>query len=205
MRLRFVLVLMLLFGGGVVRAETPPAYPTYETPERVAYINQLLEAFSRMKANELGNIWKFLRAQNRYACSSPIEQLRIQCLIDQARASCSSSGKRRETCVLVSDVLANNMSEEKTFLTRNDLLRIVQKRKGGGDHVMNALNGRYGRLAVEFLAFDSSRCSGKAWNCLSPELDRFCMLKANHRDLGYQGCVGALAWYLGSHSVIQKR
>jgi hypothetical protein len=172
----------------------------YSAPARVQYLNQAIMAFKVADKELINNTQQFLRNQNRYACSAQSEQLKIQCLIQQATASCEGGKKNLiNECKIISDVVVSNLIEEKTMLPKNTLNKLLRSMSGSRDMMLNAINGRYARLTSDFILASKNKCHSLDETCLSAEINKFCTERSNRKTIAWQGCAGAIVWFIGSH------
>jgi hypothetical protein len=192
-----LLLILSLFIVSAKAQAVPDAH--YSSQNREQFLEKALIAFQNLESNFIHNTQQYLRSQNRYACSAQAEQLRIQCLIAQADVNCQASKKKyADSCVLVSDVIANNLIEERTFVDKVELVKIMNKLKGS-DQVMTALNSRYSRLTSDFILSLHGQCASQDLHCLSVEINRYCLKRANEKTMAWQGCAGAIVWFIGSN------
>ena len=172
----------------------------YQISQRILYLEKAFNAFQRADNVFLSNTLRLLRNQNRYQCSAQSEQLRVQCLIQQSNQNCSEvKNTPRDVCNLVSDVIASNLIEEGSFITRQELGRILRNVRGTRDQLLTAINGRYARLTTDFYVDTVDRCPKRDAICLASGIDHFCLKRADQKTMSWQGCAGAILWFIGSN------
>jgi hypothetical protein len=168
----------------------------YGKEQRVDLLRQTLSAFAETPYSETKNSLLFLRNQSRYACASGSPTLKIQCLIEAARTNCMQR-KKTAPCLMISDVLASNIVEESSFLSRRELQKILRNSHSSGDATLAALSGRYARLTTDYMTATGDLCAGSDWACLAASVDNFCVQKSNDKKQSWQGCAGAIIWMIG--------
>jgi hypothetical protein len=188
--------LLLIFN--FATAELPSI--NYSWEQRTQYINRVFRAFEKAGYKIAPNAQEFLRTQSQYSCAAQTEQLKIQCLIQQATANCSTfRGGDTGSCELISDVIVSNIIEERSFIDRDELTKILSSEHSSRSQLMTAINGRYARLTADFLSATKGQCINPNAPCFAQQIDRFCNDRANTKKVSWQGCVGALIWFIGSN------
>jgi hypothetical protein len=189
-----VLVLALC---SVARAEPPRA--------RAAYIADLIEAIRGIDRATLANTRRYLQSVERNKCQAPEMTLRVGCLLEAAGQSCKQLPvDARERCRRASDVIATNLLAERVFVPDDVRYQIMSKQAGARAAIARELQRRYAALVAELAMsehFPGPRADTAA---LATGIDRFCTDVAGTRDLSWQYCVAAIAWFVASDGATEE-
>lgn len=172
----------------------------YQQQARVNLLKQVFGAFSESAPEIAQNTQRMLRSQSRYACGSDSPSLKIQCLMEAAKAACNEQKNSAANCLLISDVVISNIVEENSFITRRELQKILRRTRTAGDPALSALSGRYARLTADYMTVSGDACGGQEWGCLAEGIDKFCVQQSDDKKQSWQSCAGAIAWSIGSPS-----
>jgi hypothetical protein len=167
---------------------------TYSENERRAYVQGALEALQQTPRSALDNLQQFVRILERNSCRGGYGAMTISCLQEEARRNCEATHKRH--CPVLSDIAVVNKLNEKQFVTREELFRSARQSSGPGSAQLRLLNRKYALLTTEFLLLAHGACQTS--ECLARELDGYCLQNADVKNLSWQACVGAAAWFIGT-------
>lgn len=184
--MRYVLLLLAL--AGVAHAD-----------DRSSYIADAIEAIRGTDAATLANTRKYLQVVERNKCQAPEMTLRVGCMVEAAAQNCKQlPDAARERCRRASDVIATNQLSERVFVPNDVRFQLMMKQKDARKAVRNELDRRYAGLVAELAmapGFPGARAETKA---LATSIDRFCTEVAGTRDLSWQYCAAAIAWFVAT-------
>jgi hypothetical protein len=192
-----VVALLVLALCGVVHAEPPRA--------RAAYIADLIEAIRGLDRATLANTRRYLQSVERNKCQASEMTLRVGCLLEAAAQNCKQLPvDARERCRRASDVIATNLLAERVFVPDDVRYQIMSKQAGARTAIARELQRRHAMLVAELAMsehFPGPRADTAA---LATAIDRFCTDVAGARDLSWQYCVAAIAWFVASDGATEE-
>ncbi len=131
--------------------------------------------------------------------------LRVGCLVEAAGQNCKSlAGDARERCRRVSDVIATNLLAERVFVPDDVRYELMTKQRDARTAIARELHRRYAALVAELALserFPGPRADTAA---LATSIDRFCTDVAGTRDLSWQYCVAAIAWFVATDGATEE-
>ena len=197
MRLEHCIVVCALAADlGVARGEPPPA--------RAAYVAAAIDAIRATDAATLANTRKYLQVMARNKCQAEDMTLRVGCMLEAAAQHCKAMpGAAGERCRLASDVIATNQLAERAFVPNDVRMEIMSKQRDARKGIARELQRRYAALVAELAMsrdFPGPRAESAA---LGVAIDRFCTDVAGTRDLSWQYCVSATAWFIATDGMTE--
>jgi hypothetical protein len=172
---------------------------------RAAYIAELIEAVRGIDRATLANTRKYIQIVERNKCQAPEMTLRVGCLLEAAAQNCKQlPADARERCRRASDVIATNLLAERVLVPNDVRYQIMSKQRDARSAVARELHRRYAALVAELAMsefFPGPRASTAA---LASGIDGFCTDVAGTRDLSWQYCVAAIAWFVASDGAIEE-
>lgn len=173
----------------------------YIDSNRVAYIQNSLQAFSKTTTNELLNTHRYINVVDKNNCQSSLSDLRVECLLSFAEKNCTQIGGKSamERCKLYSDTIVVNRLSEKVFINKSERYRLLKN--AGSDYrsvITDYLQKKYARIVTQFSLSEASSCKNNDYHCLARALDRFCLDYTNAHSLSWQYCVSASLWFIGT-------
>lgn len=178
----------------------------YLEQSRVAYIENVLRAFSKTNLQSVKNTQAYIDVVDRNNCQSSLSDLKVECLLSFAKNNCKSVGinASRIDCELVSDIIIVNKLSEKTFVNRSERYRLLKNTKKDYRSVMkDRLQRKYAGLVTQFTLTNQSACETKDFRCIAQGLDSFCLKYTNLHSLSWQYCMGASLWFIGTSKAEQ--
>lgn len=173
----------------------------YLDENRVAYISNVLRAFSETKKRNIFNTYSYISVVDNNNCRSSLSDLRVECLLSYANINCreTRSEKLKNNCKFYSDIIVVNKLSEKIFVDRAERYRMLKN--AGGDFrtaLADRLRQKYARLVTRFSLTNWSNCVDGDLECLAKGLDQFCLDYTNSQSLSWQYCVSASLWFIGT-------
>jgi len=173
----------------------------YLESNRLAYIENVLQAFRDTKIRNIMNTYSYLNVVERNNCRSTLSDLKVECMLSFAKKNCNalSSQDSQHKCELYSDIIIVNKLSEHAFISRSERYHVT--RNSGDDFrtaLTNRLTQKYGKLVTEFSLSGGSDCGKDDFNCLAKALDQFCLDYTNAKSLSWQYCVSASLWFIGT-------
>ena len=173
----------------------------YLEQNRVAYIETVLQAFSKTRLQSLKNAQAYINVVERNNCQSSSSDLKVECLLSFAKNNCRGVGinASRIECELYSDVIIVNKLSERAFVNRSERYRLLKNTRDDYRTVMdNRLQQKYAGLVAQFSLSKESKCDVKDFRCVAQGLDRFCLDYTNSQSLSWQYCISAALWFIGT-------
>jgi hypothetical protein len=174
-------------------------------PARAAYIAELIDAIRGTDHATLANTRKYIQIVERNKCQAPEMTLRVGCLLEAAGQNCKQlRGVAVERCRRASDVIATNLLAERVFVPNDVRYQIMSKQRDARSAIARELHRRYAALVAELAMsefFPGPRASTAA---LATGIDGFCTDVAGTRDLSWQYCVAAIAWFVASDGATEE-
>ena len=193
--MRAALVVLAL--SGVAHAEPRPA--------RAAYIADLIEAIRGIDHATLANTRKYIQIVERNKCQAPEMTLRVGCLLEAAGQNCKQlPDAARDRCRRVSDVIATNLLSERVFVPDDVRYQILSKQRDARSAIARELHRRYAALAAELAMSDFFPGPRADTAALAAGIDGFCTDVAGTRDLSWQYCVAAVAWFVATDGATEE-
>lgn len=193
--MRAALVVVALCG--LARAEPPPA--------RAAYIAELIDAIRGLDRATLANTRKYIQIVERNKCQAPEMTLRVGCLLEAAGQNCKQlAGDARERCRRASDVIATNLLAERVFVPDDVRYQIMSKQRDARTAIARELHRRYAALVAELAMSEFFPGPRAGTAALAAGIDGFCSDVAGTRDLSWQYCVAAIAWFVASDGATEE-
>jgi hypothetical protein len=185
---------------GWVAGAAPPAPMDYGAEARAAYLQRAIDALVHADPQTVVDLRAHLDLKQRSSCSSAYRRLRVSCLLDAARRWCTRQAQPawREGCLLYSDILVTNKLSEAKLVPAAKRYRIMQRFPDYRRELRRELYRRYALLAVELDASGAVPCGRSDPACLASGIDTYCTASAEHHDLSWHQCAGALSWFVGS-------
>lgn len=166
----------------------------YSPDARRDLIVETVDALVRSSPERIARIENAVYVASRSRCRAAFGTPTVGCVIDAARDSCrGESESERAGCVSIADVAATNLLGETQLVGNRARFSLMN---AGGDFreaMRGELRRRYALLAAEYAI--SSEFDPDAPRA---GLDAFCVEVGQTRDLPWQRCVAALAWYMGT-------
>jgi hypothetical protein len=188
-----MMISLLLLWSIAARADVSPP-DRYSDSGRAEMLKDALTAFDQAPRSLAETNLHILRSQSQYNCSAGTQTLKVQCLMEVARNSCKG---QKPACMAIADVIISNISEEDTFVSKEEMHKILRHTHGRGDPAMLALNGRYARLTTDYMTATKDTCRGNDWPCLAAKINGFCLKISDEKKQSWQGCAGAIVWFIG--------
>jgi hypothetical protein len=183
--------------GAVARAEPPPS--------RAGYIAELISAIRDTDRATLASTRKYIQVVERNRCQAPEMTLRVGCLVEAAGQNCKQlPADARERCRRTSDVIATNLLAERVFVPDDVRYEIMSKQRDARTAIQRELVRRHAALVAELALsefFPGPRADAAA---LATGIDRFCSAVAGTRDLSWQYCVAAIAWFVATDGATEE-
>lgn len=166
---------------------------------RAAYIADLIEAIRGSNPAMLANMRKYIQIVERNKCQAPEMTLRVGCLLEAAAQNCKQlQPDARERCRRASDVIATNLLAERVFVPDDVRYQIMSKQRDARSAIARELHRRHAALVSDLAMsefFPGPRADAAA---LATGIDGFCTDVAGTRELSWQYCVAAIAWFIAS-------
>lgn len=185
---------------------TPP--PPIDRAQRVSYIAGALDALREARADRAGlvNTTKYVRAVERNKCRAAEQSLRVGCLIAAATQSCrTGEPAQRDRCLRVTDVIVTNRLSDPTFIPKDVRYDIMSESRDSAGELARELERRYAILVSELMMsshFPTAASSADS-AAVAGAIDGYCTEVASMRDLSWQYCVAAVAWFIGTDGGIE--
>jgi hypothetical protein len=177
--------------GRIARAEP--------TPPRAAYLAELIEAIRGSDAAALANTRKYIQVVERNRCQAPEMTLRVGCLVEAAGQNCKSlAADARERCRLVSDAIATNLLAERVFVPDDVRYDLMAKQRDARTAIARELARRRAALVAELAMSELFPGPRAGTAALAASIDQFCSRVAGTRDLSWQYCAAAIAWFVAT-------
>ena len=174
-------------------------------PARAAYIAELIDAIRGIDHAALAITRKYIQLVERNKCQAPEMTLRVGCLLEAAGQNCKQlPADARERCRRASDVIATNLLAERVFVPDDVRYQIVSKQRDARSAIARELHRRYAALVAELVMselFPGLRADTAA---LATGIDGFCTEVAGTRDLSWQYCVAAIAWFVATDGATEE-
>lgn len=193
---KFCIAACILFMKVVSATDKP-----YLTQDRVNYVEQVLSAIVNANIQSIYNTQSYINVVDRNNCTSSLSNLRAECLIQSASSNCQGlrSVSDKTQCELYSDIIVVNKLSENVFIPRSERYRILKNNTGDTREVIvNRLEQKYSRLVTQFSLSPMAECDSGDYRCLAEGLDTFCIEYSNKKDLSWQYCMSAIAWFIGT-------
>jgi hypothetical protein len=173
--------------------------------ERAAYIADLIDAIRGLDRATLANTRKYIQIVERNKCQAPEMTLRVGCLIEAAGQNCKQlPGDARERCRRASDVIATNLLGERVFVPDDARYQIMSKQRDARTAIARELHRRYAALVAELAMSEFFPGPRAGTAALATGIDGFCTDVAGTRDLSWQYCVAAIAWFVASDGATEE-
>lgn len=173
----------------------------YLKDNRVAYVENVLQAFRQTKLQKIFNTFSYINAVEKNNCRSTLSDLKVQCLLSFARKNCSAAGSARlqEICELYSDIIVVNKLSEHVFISRSERYHLTRNSNLDFRTVLtNRLRQKYGKLVTQYTLTSWSDCKKDDLKCVAAGLDQFCLDYTNSNSLSWQYCMSASLWFIGT-------
>jgi hypothetical protein len=182
---------------GVARAEPPRA--------RAAYIAELIEAVRGTDHATLASTRKYLEVVERNKCQAPEMTLRVGCLVEAAGQNCKQlPADARERCRRASDVIATNLLAERVFVPNDVRYQLMTRQHNARAAIARELHRRYAALVAELAMSELFPGPRADTGALAAAIDGFCTDVAGTRDLSWQYCVAAIAWFVATDGATEE-
>jgi len=166
---------------------------------RAPYIAEVIDAIRGTDRAALANTRKYLQVVERNKCQAPEMALRVGCLLEAAGQSCKQlAGDARERCRRVSDVIATNLLAERVFVPDDVRYQIMSKQRDARTAIARELHRRHAALVAELAMSEFFPGPRAGTAALAAGIDGFCAGVAGTRDLSWQYCVAAIAWFVAT-------
>jgi hypothetical protein len=188
------LLLILMFSSSCY------ANKPYLERNRVAYISNVMQAFSETTLHDISNTYSYINIVETNYCRSSLSDLGTECLMSYAKQNCGETGgtDSRASCELYSDVIVVNKLSEKDFIGRSERYRMLKNTSDDFRTAMaSRLQQKYARIVTHFSLTEGSDCDNGDFDCLAKGLDQFCLDYTNKQSLSWQHCVSAALWFIG--------
>jgi hypothetical protein len=173
--------------------------------DRAASIAERIEAIRATNRATLANTRKYIQTIERNKCQAPAMTLRVGCLVEAATQNCKQlPADERERCNRISDVIATNLIGERVFVPNDVRFELLGKQRDARTAIARELHRRYAALVAELAmssAFPGPRATTAA---LATAIDGFCTEVAGTRDLSWQYCVAAIAWFVATGGATEE-
>jgi len=192
---------VLLILSGLLLSSYSYADKPYLQKNRIAYISNVLQAFSETPVNTIINTYSYINVIENNNCRSSLSDLKVECLLSYAKNNCKEtrSVKSKSNCELYSDIIVVNKMSEKTFVNRTERYRMLRNTNYDFRTSMtNRLQQKYSRIVTEYFLNREENCGNKDFRCLAQELDEFCLAYTNTHSLSWQYCMSASLWFIGT-------
>ncbi len=169
---------------------------SYDRDNRVQYMVGLLDAIRATALADLENGLVHVEVLSRSVCRSQLPSARMRCLIDEVKKFCGLLKRKdhRTRCGLYYDVLILNKLNESQFISLRDRYRVMrQQSRSYSEAIQRELSYRYGALVTEMML--SPHYQGTQTD-LARAIDGFCSDLNDVGRLTWQGCAGALVWFI---------
>ena len=192
----YISLLIVLTFGSNCYASKP-----YLDENRIAYISNVLQAFSETTNHNIFNTHSYINVVETNNCRSNLSDLRTECLLSYAKRNCSEAGnlELRNNCELFSDVIVVNKLSENNFVKRSERYRLLKNTNDDYRTAMaSRLQQKYARIVTHFSLTKGSYCDNKDYKCLAKGMDQFCLDYTNAQSLSWQHCISAMLWFIGT-------
>jgi hypothetical protein len=172
---------------------------------RAAYLAELIDAIRGTDPQTLANTRKYLQIVERNKCQASEMTLRVGCMLEAASQNCKQlRGDALERCRRASDVIATNLLAERVFVPDDVRYQLLAKQRDARTAIARELYRRYAGLVAELAmsdGFPGPRASSAA---LATAIDAFCTDVAGTRDLSWQYCAAAVAWFIARDGATEE-
>jgi len=165
--------------------------------DRATYIAGLSDATQTSDKDARRAVADVIYAADRNKCQAPVESLHIGCLLEAAARNCQSQTDK-DKCMRLADVIVTNRLSEGWFVPRDVRYELMEKNKDYRAALERELRKRYAIMVGQFVMsrhFPKSTAGNAA---LATGLEAHCRELAGMKDVSWQYCVAAIAWFIAT-------
>ena len=172
---------------------------------RAAYLAELIDAVRGTDPATLANTRKYLQIVERNKCQASEMTLRVGCMLEAASQNCKQlRGDDLERCRRASDVIATNLLAERVLVPDDVRYQLLSKQRDARTAIARELYRRYAALVSELAMSDFFPGPRATSAALATAIDAFCSDVAGTRDLSWQYCAAAIAWFIARDGATEE-
>lgn len=189
------LLMFLLVSNAVANVDTT----NFGQSSRQGYLQGSILSFQATSRATIDNMVQFVNSAEQNKCRTSIEAMALPCLKEEIERNCTQGNdNRRKSCAILADIILVNKINEKQFISRQERFRIAKEAQNRTKAYSSTLERKYGLLATELLLFSKLKCKDKDNECLVKEIDRFCLINADVKNISWQACGAALIYFIST-------
>jgi hypothetical protein len=187
-------LLVALCVAGTARADKPDPRAA-----RVDYIARVIDALRESDPVALADTTRYLATVERNKCQAPEPSLRVGCVLEAAAQNCKrADAEAQGRCLAVSDVIATNRLSETIFVPREVRFRLLEESRDIRTAVARELHAQYALLVTELAMTPDFPGAAASTPALAAAIEAHCRASAGTRELSWQHCVAAIAWFIAT-------
>lgn len=172
---------------------------------RATYLAELIDAIRATDPATLANTRKYLQIVERNKCQASEMTLRVGCMLEAASQNCKQlHGDALERCRRASDVIATNLLAERVLVPDDVRYQLLSKQRDARTAIARELYRRYAALVSELAMSDAFPGPRATTAALATSIDAFCSEVAGTRDLSWQYCAAAIAWFIARDGATEE-